>query len=281
MATAEELVGEGDFVGALRILDGERRRGDLPAHRYMMIFDLRTRLEDYGAAAAALRDVVRVEPKYAEVIHVIAECSHMEQLRAARKKDPALAREWRTVGEAFPHFSLAFIEAARLHAEGRHADVVKVLAQAVKLTPALPGTLVRTNGAELRFAHLTDTDELTGPHLSCFQDEVLLDIPFSTLREVHFEEPRLWADQLWMPALLILRNGEQLNVRVFALYSGTGLHRDAPVRMGQMTVWRRRHGYAEGAGQRDLQTSYEGGATGLVGILQVARITFDAPVLPG
>lgn len=278
METAEQLMERGDFVEALRVLDGERRRGDLPAHRYMMLFNLRTRLEEYPGALAALRDVVRVDPKYAEVIHPIVECALAEQLRTARKTDAALAGKWSTAGIPFPPSSRGFMQAAVLHAQSRHAEAAQVLAEAVKAAPAVPGTLVSTSGAEMRFSDLTDTDDLTGPHLSCFFKDVLLDVPFSALREVQFEPPRFWADFLWRPALLVLRNGEEQSVNVFSLYAGTGLHREASVRLGQMTVWRRRNGYAEGAGQRDLRLTNPGGGAAMVGILQVARIVFDDPV---
>jgi len=152
-----------------------------------------------------------------------------------------------------------------------------VLEQAARAAPTVAGTLVRTNGAQVPFTNLTDSDDLTGPHLSCFEGSAVLDVPYRELRFVRFSQPRTFMDFSWLPASLETREGEKLEVRVFSLYAGSWRHEEPTVRLGKMTLWEHDHGYAEAAGQRDFKLTTPDGGTAMVGLLQVARLDFDEP----
>ncbi|MDY7232968.1 type VI secretion system accessory protein TagJ [Hyalangium rubrum] len=277
--TVEQLIQKGDFVGALRALEAELQAQPAP-EKYLLVFNLRTRLEDYDGALAALEQVVRLMPDFAEGAGFLRDCAEAERLRTLRGKDAALAGARKMLGGMPPPASMRLAQAAVFHAQGRYAEAARTLTEAKEAGPAVSGTLTRTNGAVVRFTDLTDSDELTGRHLPCFEGRTLLDVPYSELREVRFAPPRSFMESAWLPALLVPRSGEPVPLRVFTFYAGTGRHESEQVRMGGMTFWEHGHGYAEGVGQRDFKVTHEDGTTGLVGVLQVAQIVFDAPSAP-
>lgn len=273
---AEQLIQQGDFEGALRVLDADPRTTTEP-ERLLMVFNLRTRIEEYDGALAALEQLVRVAPDFAAGAGFLQDCAEAERTRTARRRDARAAGD-RSLPVGTPsHVTLECIKAATLHAEGRHEEVAQLLTALEQSTPAVPGTLTRTNGAVLRFTHLTDSDGLTGPHLPCFVGRTLVEVPYADLKEVSFGAPRSSMDVVWLPAMLVPRQGSPWEARVFSLYSGTGRHEAAAVRLGNMTLWEHEHGYAEAMGQRDFKLTPEGRGTSVVGILQVKHLAFDSP----
>lgn len=279
MKQVEQHIAEGGFQEALQLLEAELSRAP-SGNRLLMAFNVRVRLEDYEGALRALDEMVKLEPGVSEAATFLEHCARLERLHSLRRKDAGLASERGALQEPQP-FSRAYLQAAVFHAKGEYSDAARALAEGTGSAPRVSGTLTRTNGARVRFSDLTDTDDLTGPHLPCFKDGTVLDLPFSELRSIQFARPNSSMDFVWVPALFETPDGRKHETRVPSLYPGTGLHGSAPVRKGEMTVWHHDpHGYAVAFGQRDFKLTHEDGGMGMVGLLQVARLDFDAAGRP-
>lgn len=279
MKPIEQHLAEGDFREALQLLEAELSLAP-STPRWLMAFNVRVRLEDYAGAQRALEELEKLDPGVSDAVTFLHHCAGLERLHSLRRKDAELARERGALREPRP-FSRSYLKAAVHHATGGFSEAALALEEGARLAPRVSGTLTRTTGVRVRFSDLTDTDELTGPHLPCFRGGTVLDVPFSDLRAIQFERPNSSMDVVWVPALLQTLDGRELETRVPSLYPGTGLHESAPVRLGEMTAWEHEpHGYAVAFGQRDFKLSHEEGGMGMVGLLQVARIDFDVASQP-
>ncbi|MCP3064963.1 hypothetical protein LXT21_39940 [Myxococcus sp. K38C18041901] len=275
MAQIEQLLAKGDFQAALQLIDAELSSAP-SADRWLMAFNVRVRLEDFDGALRALDALLKLDPGISDGVTFLRHCADLERLHSLRRKDAALANE-RGALQAPQPFSRAYLQAAISHAKGEFPDAARALEEGRRTAPKAPGTLTRTNGAHVRFTDVFDSDDLTGPHLPCFQAGTVLDIPYSELASIQFEQPRSSMDAVWVPAVFQTLSGQQFETRVPSRYPGSGLHGNAAVRLGEMSVWEHEpHGYAVGFGQRDFKLAHENGGFGLVGLLQVARIDFDA-----
>ncbi|WP_426731580.1 type VI secretion system accessory protein TagJ [Myxococcus faecalis] len=275
MAQIEQHLAKGDFQAALQLIDAELSSAP-SADRWLMAFNVRVRLEDFDGALRALDALVKLDPDVSDGVTFLGHCANLERLHSLRRKDPALAKE-RGALQAPQPFSRAYLQAAVSHAKGDFSDAARVLKDIASAAPKVPGTLTRTNGARVRFTDMIDSDDLTGPHLPCFQAGTVLDIPYNELASIQFERPRSSMDAVWVPAVFQTLTGQQFETRVPSRYPGSGLHGNAAVRLGEMTLWEHEpHGYAVGFGQRDFKLAHEDGGFGLVGLLQVTRIDFDA-----
>ncbi|MBZ4399367.1 type VI secretion system accessory protein TagJ [Myxococcus faecalis] len=275
MAQIEQHLAKGDFQAALQLIDAELSSAP-SADRWLMAFNVRVRLEDFDGALRALDALVKLDPDVSDGVTFLGHCANLERLHSLRRKDPTLANE-RGALQAPQPFSRAYLQAAVSHAKGDFSDAARVLKDIAGAAPKVPGTLTRTNGARVRFTDMIDSDDLTGPHLPCFQAGTVLDIPYNELASIQFERPRSSMDAVWVPAVFQTLTGQQFETRVPSRYPGSGLHGNAAVRLGEMTLWEHEpHGYAVAFGQRDFNLAHEDGGLGLVGLLQVARIDFDA-----
>ncbi|NTX58093.1 type VI secretion system accessory protein TagJ [Myxococcus sp. CA039A] len=274
MKQIEQHLAEGSFQEALRLIEAEVSKAP-SGERLLMAFNVRVRLEDYDGALRALEDLEKLEPEVSEAVTFLHHCAELERLHSLRRKDAERAKE-RGALQAPQPFSRAYLQAAVSHAKGEFSDAARALEEGARSAPKTSGMLTRTNGVRVRFSDLTDSDELTGPHLPCFQGGTVLDVPFSELRSIQFEKPKSSMDVVWLPAQFQTLDGREVETRVPSLYPGTGLHDNAPIRLGEMTAWHHDpHGYAVAFGQRDFKLTHEDGGMGMVGLLQVARIDFD------
>ncbi|MBK9263672.1 MAG: hypothetical protein IPM54_28200 [Polyangiaceae bacterium] len=269
----EQLVDQGDYKGALDLLRQATSGPRADPAQLLSRFSMEVRLQDFDAAESTMQRLCAAAPDVAPVMSQLGLAARAERLAIQRLKDPALATKRATPGIPPPH-ALALVKVALAHAQGDVTNAKAALAEARSMTPATSGTLVRKNGATIAFTDITDTDDLTGASLPCYEGSQLLDIAYSELRSITFQEPKTSFDVMWPRAEVVLVTGEALRVRVPALYPGSGCAEDSFVRTGQMTTWTRDKGYAEGHGQRDLSlTTAEGNA--IVGLNSIASITFD------
>lgn len=272
----EKLIQEGDFEGALARMAQENAGPRPDPGQLLMAFTMEVRLQRFGAAEATMKRLIEVAPQVAQPMGALARFARAESAATARLTDPAAAGRRAALGAPPPH-GLVYVKAAVLHAQKDYTGAAAALAEAKPQTPATPGTLTWVNGRTARFLDLTDTDDLTGPILPCYDGDVVLDLPYSELRSVNLLDGKTSFDVMWMPAEIVTAAGKTVMLRVPAFYVGTGKADMPPVRTGQMTTWERTHGYAQGLGQRDFKVSMADGGMSMVGILQIQRIDFDVP----
>jgi protein involved in temperature-dependent protein secretion len=263
--TVEQAIEQGDFVGALSLLEAQLRVAPAPGAHFLC-FELKALVEDFAGADAQLDELERLAPDSAGAVVEFRKCLEAAAARATRRDDPEQAGRRAAFTPPPPH-SHRYVEAATLHARRDHAAAAQVLADARARTPPLAGSLTFVDGPAMEFADITDSDDLTGPHLECVGKNGLLDLPLHSITAIEFLPGRGYQDVLWKPARITDSHG-QANVRVFSLYTGSGRHDEAMVRTGGVTIWDHECGYAIGFGLRDLKLD---GQT-MVGINRVQRI---------
>jgi protein involved in temperature-dependent protein secretion len=272
----EQLIDQGDYKSALDVLRQATSGPRAEPPQLLARFSMEVRLQEFDAAESTMQRLCAAAPEAAPVMSQLGLAARAERLAIQRLSDPALATKRATAGLPPPH-AIALVKVALAHAQRDTAGAMAALTEVRAMTPATSGTVVRKNGASLRFTNITDTDDLTGASVPCYEGAQLLDIAYSDLRSVTFSEPKTSFDVMWPRAEVVLVTGEVLRVRVPALYPGSGCADDSALRLGRMTTWTRDKGYAEGHGQRDLSlTTAEGNS--IVGLLSIASIAFDNPM---
>lgn len=274
--TSDELIEQGDYAGALEVLRQATSGPQAEPPQLLSRFGVEVRLQQFDAAENTMQRLCAAAPEAAAVMGALGQTAKAERLAIQRLSDPALAGKRATVGMPPPH-AMALVKAAVLHAQGNAEGAKGAVAEAQGLAPAVSGTLVRKNGATVRFTNIVDSDDLTGATLPCYEGPQVLDIAYSEIRTITFAEPKTSFDVLWPRTEITLVTGEVLRVRVPALYPGSGTSGDAFIRMGRMTTWSRDKGYAEGHGQRDISLTTADGRA-IVGLLTIASVTLDNPM---
>jgi protein involved in temperature-dependent protein secretion len=270
----EQSIEQGEFEAALSLLAKATAVPSPDPGQLLTTFNLETRVQRFDAAEASMRRLFAAAPQVAPVMERYRLAARAEAAATARLTDPALAGKRKAMGVP-PPYALAYVKAAVHHAQKDYAGAAAALAQARAFTPPISGTLTWANGRSARFTDFTDSDDLTGPTLLCYDGDSLLDVPYGQLRAVSFLECKTSLDVMWMPTELTTDGGKALTVRVPSYYTGTGKAQMGMVRTGQMTTWERDHGYAQGLGQRDFKVTTADGGESMVGMLQVVKIEFD------
>ena len=277
--TVDDLIQQGDFAGALQMIAPAITGPSADPGQLLLAFNLEVRLQRFDAADQTIRRLMQIAPQVADAMAAFARNARAERSATQRMTDPTLAGKRAGIGMPPPH-ALAFVKAAVLHAMKDHAGAAAALAEVKPSIPATPGTMTWRAGRTARFANLSDSDELTGPILPCYDGEHVLDLAYVELKSITFLDPKTSFDMMWIPTEIEPVRGNPLRVKVPAFHVGTGVADMDMVRTGQMTTWDRTHGYAQAIGQRDLELFDPEGGKSMVGILQVRRIEFDAPA-PG
>jgi protein involved in temperature-dependent protein secretion len=272
--SVDECIQSGDFEGALAQLSAQTAGPQADPGQLLTRFNMEIRLQRFDVAEISMRRLLAAAPQVAERMSEFGRAGRAEAAATARLTNPAAAGTRATMGMPPPH-AMAYVKAAVLHAQKDHAGAKAALAEAKSLTPATAGTLTWGNGRKARFVDLTDSDDLTGPTLPCYDRETALDLPYSELRSINLLFGSTSFDVMWIPADVVTVEGKSLRVRVPSNYLGTGLASEPRVRTGGETMWGRERGYAIAAGQRDFKASMDGGGESMIGILQLVRIDFE------
>jgi type VI secretion system protein ImpE len=270
----DESIQAGDFETALALLSAQTAGPQADPGQLLTAFSMEVRLQRFDAAEVSMRRLLAAAPQVAERMSEFGRAARAEAAATARLTNPAAAGKRATVGTPPPH-AMAYVKAAVLHAQKDYAGAAAALAEAKPLTPAVAGTMTWGNGRKARFLNLTDSDDLTGPTLPCYDRETVLDLPYSELLSVHLLFGSTSFDVMWIPADVVTVEGKTLRVRVPAYHLGTGVSSEPTVRIGQMTMWEHKHGYAEAIGQRDFKATMEDGGASMIGILGAKRIDFE------
>jgi protein involved in temperature-dependent protein secretion len=272
--SVDDQIQSGDFAGAAAAMNAQNAGPRPDPGQLLTIFSMEVRLQRFEAAEGTMRRLIAAAPQVAEPMSAFARAARAEAAATARLTNPAAAGKRATVGTPPPH-AMVYVKAAVLHAQKDYAGAAAALAEARPLAPPTRGTLTWSNGRTARFLDLTDSDDLTGPILPCYERETVLDLPYSELRSVSFLGGKTSFDVMWIPTEIVTLDGKTLMVRVPAYHVGTGVSETPMVRTGQMTTWAHEHGYAEAAGQRDFKASMDGGGSSMIGILNLTRIDFE------
>jgi type VI secretion system protein ImpE len=133
---------------------------------------------------------------------------------------PFVATRW----EALEHLSRGTAEAT--------AAGTQKLAESDAAAPALSGTVNDQPVSGLR-----DMDDLLAPILEVMLLRDYVWVPWSQIRELEVEKPAHPRDLLWVPARMVLTDGEERRAYLPALYPDTGAAATDDLKLGRMTDW--------------------------------------------
>lgn len=109
----------------------------------------------------------------------------------------------------------------------------------------------RCNGRA--FEQIRDTDDFSAPVIELLVQGRCLWLGFDQLRSLELAPPESMLDLLWAPARLIDTRGNEANVTIPTLYTGSHAEPDDRLRLGRLTEWRDALGVAaRGVGQKVL-----------------------------
>jgi len=270
MEKAQERMQAGDYEGACDLLSSSSS-----AEHILMLFGCQLRCARFDEGIATLDRLAGLEPKLASAIAQFRGLTRCEIMRTARANDATEAGRAAGMGPPPPHV-MGLVRLRTLVVGGTEADANEALEALQASAPKQAGTLRFARGQEKRFSDVWDSDDQTGPTLPVFvSDGAILDIPYSQLLQVTFLPVQSSYDALWRPVEFVTRDGGRGRATVAGQYEGSGRHATAEVRNGQLTLWEYKGDVAIGRGQRDFKFFDDEGGMSMVGIGNVASITFD------
>jgi type VI secretion system protein ImpE len=191
--------------------------------------------------------------------------SNYRQLLDAEEKRQRLLRDGlqpQVLGESAEHVKLR-LEAVNCLRDGRQAEAAELLTKANEGAGELKGTL---NDKE--FIGIRDADDLFGMVLEVVARGEYFWVALDQIDSLAMNAPTFPRDTIWQPARLTLRDGQQGEVFLPALYPGSHQHADEKVKLGRSTDWTQAEsGPVLGAGARTYLVGDDG-----VGLLEWRKL---------
>jgi type VI secretion system protein ImpE len=125
------------------------------------------------------------------------------------------------------------LEAVNRLRENHQAEAMELLNRANEVTATLKGQL---NGKA--FEHLRDADDLFAGVLEVMAHGEYFWVPLDQVDSLAMNAPTFPRDLLWVPARLMLRQGEQGEVYLPTLYPNSHEHPDEQVKLGRTNDWK-------------------------------------------
>jgi type VI secretion system protein ImpE len=276
MATAEELLAQGDPAAALQALQQQvRSQAADPALR-VFLFQLLCVLGQWQRAHDQLKVCGELDAGTLAMVNTYGAALQCE-----------VARDAVFAGRHLPHvfgppaaWVALLAQALQLDAQGHAEQAAAMRSQALDQAPASAGVAHShaatpdSAPAEQAFAWIADADSRLGPLLEVIINGRYGWVPFAHLREVTIEPVTDLRDLVWAPAHLEFINGGDTVALLPVRYPGTV--NDAALQMSRKTEWQEmQHQQFSGQGQRVLATT-----EAEWGLLELQRITFTSPAPP-
>jgi type VI secretion system protein ImpE len=131
-----------------------------------------------------------------------------------------------------PPFIIQRWQALEQLAQGQAAAATALLQQSDAAAPVVSGAINDQPVSGLR-----DADDLLAPILEVMLLRDYIWVPWSQIRELEVEKPTHPRDLLWIPARLVLSDGDERRAYLPALYPGTCAASDDNLKLGRMTDW--------------------------------------------
>jgi type VI secretion system protein ImpE len=273
MATAEELLAQGDPAAALQLLQQQVRAKAADPQLRVFLFQLLCVLGQWQRAHDQLKVCGELDAGTLAMVNTYGAALQCE-----------VARDAVFAGRHLPHvfgppaaWVALMAQALQLDAQGHSAEAAALRSQALEQAPASAGTALAhadsadTPADEQAFSWIADADSRLGPVLEVIINGRYGWVPFVHLNEVTIEPVTDLRDLVWAPAHLEFINGGDTVALLPVRYPGAV--NDAALQMSRKTEWLEMpHGQYSGCGQRVLATD-----TVEWGLLQLQKLTFAAP----
>ncbi|MFO0875768.1 MAG: type VI secretion system accessory protein TagJ [Gemmataceae bacterium] len=227
--TATDLFKAGKLQAALDAQLQEVKSAPGDPSRRLFLFELASFAGDLERAGRQI-DAIRYDDPERD-----AQVAVYRALLAAEQKRRQLFRDGlqpRFLAPPPDHVALRLQAVQRLR-EMNYAEAAGLLRQANEAAPALHGVL---NGTA--FQLLRDADDLFGTVLEVMAHGEYFWVPLDQIESLGMNAPRFPRDLLWIPARLVLRQGEHGEVFLPALYPNSHEHADEEVRLGRSNDWK-------------------------------------------
>ncbi len=272
MATAEELLAQGDPAAALQALQQQVRGKAADPQLRVFLFQLLCVLGQWQRAHDQLKVCGELDAGTLAMVNTYGAALQCE-----------VARDAVFAGRHLPHvfgppaaWVALLAQALQLDAQGHAEQAAAMRSQALDQAPASAGVAHRHSAtpegpaAEQAFAWIADADSRLGPVLEVIINGRYGWVPFVHLREVTVEPVTDLRDLVWAPAHLEFVNGGDTVALLPVRYPGT--MNDAALQMSRKTEWQALpHDQFNGQGQRVLATD-----VAEFGLLELQRITLSA-----
>jgi type VI secretion system protein ImpE len=155
---------------------------------------------------------------------------------------------------AAPESERLRLEAVNRLREGKQAEAADLLSKANEPAGALKGTL---NGKA--FEGFRDADDLFGTVLEVLANGEYFWVPLGQIDSVAANAPKFPRDMIWLPARLVLKDGQNGEVYLPVLYPRSHEHPDEQVKLGRASDWLQADGGPVlGAGARTFLAGDDG-----------------------
>jgi type VI secretion system protein ImpE len=254
--SASELFKQGRLKEAIDAQLQEVKAQPADHGKRLFLFELASFAGDLERARRQIDAVQYPEPELQMAVQGYRKLLDAEDKRRRLFRD-GLAPKF--LGEAPEHVTLR-LEAVNRIREGRHAEAAEQLGRANAGAEVLTGTL---NGKA--FAGMRDGDDLFGTVLEVLAQGEYFWVPLEQVDSLALNAPGFPRDLIWLPARLTMKDGQNGEVVLPALYPGSHEHGDDAVRLGRATDWKQQAdgGPVLGAGARTFLVGDDG-----VGLLE-------------
>jgi type VI secretion system protein ImpE len=226
---ASELFKAGKLGDALAAQIQEVKSRPAEQDRRLFLFELAAFAGDLDRATRQIEAVSYTEVERDAALQNYRKLIDAEKLRR-RLFAESLAPRFLT--DPPDHVRLR-IEAVNRLREGRPAEASDLLRAANEQVPVVKGTL---NGKPFEGAR--DADDLFGSVVEVMAHGNYFWVPLEQIDSLVMNAPRFPRDEIWLPARLMLREGEHGEVFVPVLYPGSHEHPDDAVKLGRATDWK-------------------------------------------
>jgi type VI secretion system protein ImpE len=231
--TANDLFKAGKLKEAIDAQLAEVKAKPADHGRRLFLFELAAFAGDLERARKQIDAVEYPEPELAATLANYRKLIDAETLRRRLFADGVAPG---FLADAPDHAKLR-LEAVNRLREGNQAEAAALLTRANAEAPGVKGTL---NGKA--FDGLRDADDLLGPVLEVLAQGRYFWIPVEQVEALALNPPKFARDLLWMPARLMMREGEQGEVFLPTLYPNSHAHPDEAVKLGRSTDWKQAEG---------------------------------------
>jgi len=261
---AEELLRSGQLHEALKALESEIRADPANDKLRIFLFQMLAVMGDWKRAMTQLNVAGEMDAANLLMVQVCRAAIQCELLRAhvfQGTHSPLV------FGQPEAWVGL-LVQANQLIAEGQYEASQALREQALEAAPAISGTV---DGQA--FEWISDADSRLGPVLEAIIDGKYYWVPFSAIRQIHYDEPKDLRDLVWLPATFTWTNkGESFGL-IPTRYPESEASDDDQVRLARKTDWLTHPGDVYlGLGQRMLATDQ-----GDFSLLQIRHVVLNSP----
>jgi type VI secretion system protein ImpE len=271
MATAEELLAQGDPAAALKLLQGQVRANAADPKLRVFLFQLLCVLGQWQRALDQLKVCGELDAGTLAMVNTYGAALQCE-----------VARDAVFAGRHLPHvfgppaeWVALLAQALQMDAQGHAEQAATLRSQALEHAPASAGQAHLLRGEESfeqAFEWIADADSRLGPVLEVIINGRYGWVPFMHLRELTVEPVTDLRDLVWAPVHLEFVNGGDTVALLPVRYPGSGQASDAAIQMSRKTEWSELSaGQFAGLGQRLLTTD-----SAEFGLLELQKLVFTA-----